>query len=160
MVPHGSDFGIEQELNILASEAEDKEHLYYQQNAQAITALLGTDELMDMALESWNNLLESQFNEETSPTSFQTGDDLIPDLIQILFDLSPVLRAARHTYFVDLEEARAEIIGKDQADQLVTSSSVEPPTDDVESKLDAVDEILSTRDDDAAKKANTSTDAI
>lgn len=82
--------------------------------------------MIDLALEIWTSLLESQANEETSPTGSKTGDDLIPDLIQILFDLLPALRAARYTYCIDLEEAGShpETIAEDQADGLVTSSSV------------------------------------
>ena len=41
--------------------------------------------------------------DDVSPTGPKTGD-LVPDLIQILFDLLPALRAARQSYCIDLEE--------------------------------------------------------
>ena len=59
---------------------------------------------MGLALESWKNLLERQADNEIGPTSSRTGGDLIPDLIQILFDLLPALRVAKQTYCIRLAE--------------------------------------------------------
>lgn len=94
----------EQELNILASEAGNSERFHDQHRAQATTALLGSDELMGLALGSWRSLLERQTDNETGPTVSRTGGDLIPDLVQILFDLLPALRAAKQTYCMRLAE--------------------------------------------------------
>lgn len=84
----------------------------------------------------------------------KTGGDLIPELIQILFDLLPTLRAARQTYRIRLAEARAQsaTVMQNQADEITSSSSVKPSSDSVERKLEAVDEILSKRDKVATKR--------
>ena len=133
---HNPDFCIEQELNILAGEAVNEERFRDQQRAQATTALLGSDALIGFALESWNNLLERQADDQTSPAVSRTGGDLVPDLVQILFDLLPALRAARQTYCIRLAEisARPETIAEGQVD--VSTAVVIPSRDSVESKRD------------------------
>ena len=149
---HDPDVCIEQELNILAGETVNEERFHDQHRAQATTALLGSDALMGFALESWKNLLERQADDQTSPTVSRTGGDLVPNLIQILFDLLPALRAARQTYCIRLAETSAhpKTIAEGQVD--VPTGGVIPPRDSVESKLDAVGEILSKRDKLATKK--------
>lgn len=122
----------EQEFKNLASEAENTERLHDQQRAQAIRALLGSDELMNLVQESWKGLVERQ-------TDGETGGDLVPDLIQILFDFLPALRAARQTYCIPLAEtsAEAETMAEGKADVTTAASSVGPSSGSHESKLDA-----------------------
>lgn len=144
----------ELEFNLLASEADNKERARDQHTAQVTTALLGSDELIDFALESWRNLLERQADNRTNPSASKTDGDLIPDLIQILFDLLPALRAARQTHCIQLAESSAhqDTIAGGQADASTAPPNAIPRNDDLEGKLDAVGETLSKRDEVGAKK--------
>lgn len=109
---------------------------------------------MILALERWKNLLERQADTETSPTGSRTGGDLIPDLVQILFDLLPALRAAKQTYCIRLAEnsAHPETMALGQADVSRVPFSVKASRDGVDRKLKAVGGILSEWDKSAAVK--------
>lgn len=101
--------------------------MHDQHRAQAITALLGSDELTSFALDSWTkNLPEKQAAGETSPPLSVTRGDLVPDLIQTLFDLLPALRAAKQTYCILLAEinVEAETVAEGGADVLTAASGV------------------------------------
>ena len=73
------------------------ERLYDSQSAKQITALLGTDELLPMALESWKDSVDQHESLQTGHV-FNTNFNPVPGLVEILFDLLPALRAARETY--------------------------------------------------------------
>ena len=73
---------------------------------EQITALLGTDELIPMALESWKDNV-GQHEDVQAGNAFNTNYNPGPDLVEILFDLLPALRAARRSYCSRLVEAES-----------------------------------------------------
>jgi len=102
-----------------------------------------------MALESWKNLVDRQANTGTVTTRIKGEGRLIPDFIQVLFDLLPTLRVARQTYFICLAEAEDRTKNKSRA---ATSSGNETPFDQIQSQLSVVGEILSKREKLAQEK--------
>ena len=58
-------------------------------------ALLGKDEVFPIAIEAWKNTIGRQEIEETLPSP--TRSNVVPALVEILFDLLPALRAARRS---------------------------------------------------------------
>ena len=64
--------------------------------AKEITALLGTDDLISMALKSWKDLVD-EF-EYDLVTQAHTDYNFVPGLVEVLFDLLPTLRAARRNH--------------------------------------------------------------
>ena len=75
-----------------------------------------------------------------------TGGAFVPDLVEILFDLVPALRAARQTYCIRLAEssAHAETMAGGLADASTAAAVVS--SDNVERKLDVFGETLGKRD--------------
>lgn len=61
----------------------------------AVTALLGTDELIPIALESWKDSVDQH---EYVQAGHVPNYNPVPGLVEILFDLLPALRATRRTY--------------------------------------------------------------
>ena len=73
--------------------------------AKEITALLGTNDLISMALESWKDLVDEL---EYDPVALAPkGYDLVPDLVELLFCLLPALRAARRGHCSRLARDKA-----------------------------------------------------
>ena len=87
----------EQELNKLSNDGQNTEQFHDSQPAEQITALLGTDELIPMALESWKDSVD-QHEYLQAGRVFNINYNPVPGLVEILFDLLPALRAARRTY--------------------------------------------------------------
>lgn len=83
-----------------------------------------------------------------------TSGAFVPDLVEVLFDLVPALRAARRSYCFRLAEnsALAETIAEGQADTSTAPAGAILSSDSVERKLDAAGEILGKRDKVATKK--------
>ena len=98
----------EQELNKLSNDGNKSEGLRDGQNAEEITAMLGTDELIPMALESWKDSVERY---EYTQGHVNTNYNPVPGLVEVLFDLLPAFRAMRQAYCSGLTEA--EISGRD-----------------------------------------------
>ena len=145
----------EQELYILAHEADNENRFPDHHSAQATTALLESDELIDMALNSWRNWLEGQAGNGTSANGYMNSGAFVPDLVEVLFDLVPALRAARRTYCVCLAEngAREETSAEGPAaDNSTASASATLLRNHMERKLDAEGEMLGRRDDMITKK--------
>lgn len=140
---------LEQEFIILSSEADNQERHHVMNRAQAIKALLASDTLINMALESWKNLVDRQANTGTVTTRIKREGRLIPDFIQVLFDLLPTLRVALQTYCICLAEAEDRTKNKSRA---ATSSGNETPFDQIQSQLSVVGEILSKREKLAQEK--------
>lgn len=95
---------LEQELNKLSNDGHNSERIRDSQSAEQITALLGTDELIPMALESWKDSVD-QYEYVQAGHVFNTHYNPVPRLVEILFDLLPALRATRRTYCSRLAEA-------------------------------------------------------
>ncbi|KAM0794696.1 hypothetical protein BDR22DRAFT_894850 [Usnea florida] len=83
----------EQELNKLSNDGNKGEGPRNGQNAEEITALLGTDELIPMALESWKDSVDRYTQGHVS-----TDYNPVPDVVELLFDLLPAFRAMRQAY--------------------------------------------------------------
>ena len=96
----------EQELNKLSNDGNKGEGPRNGQNAEEITALLGTDELIPMALESWKDSVDRYTQGHVS-----TDYNPVPDLVELLFDLLPAFRAMRQAYCSGL--TKAETYGGD-----------------------------------------------
>lgn len=75
---------LEQKLNKLSNDAPNTERLRDAQSA--VTASLGTDELIPMALESWKNSVDQH---EYVQASHVSNYNPVPELAEILFDLFP-----------------------------------------------------------------------
>ena len=73
--------------------------------AKEITALLGTDDLISMALESWKDLVD-EFEYDQVAQALQ-GYDLVPGLVEVLFCLLSALRAARRGHCSRLARDKA-----------------------------------------------------
>ena len=75
------------------------------QLAREITALLGTDDLISMALESWKDLVDEFEYDQVAqaPKNY----DLVPGLVEVLFCLLPALRAARRGHCSRLARDKA-----------------------------------------------------
>ena len=154
-------FFPEQELNKLSNDGHNSEQRRDSENAEQVTALLGTDELIVMALESWKDSVDQHQAGRAS-----TNYNPVPGLVEILFDLLPSLRAARRTYCSRLAEP--EIFGDNRANapprqpaalasvgrgsSLNRSISNEQPTfdesylDSANSRLDQASDILKRLD--------------
>ena len=94
----------EQELNKLGSDGYNSERYHDGPSAEQITALLGTDELIPMALESWRDSV-AQYQYVQAGHVFNTKYNPVPGLVEILFDLLPAVRGTRSTYCSRLIEA-------------------------------------------------------
>ena len=129
---------LEQEFTILSRLKSNQKRLSDEDRAQAITALLGCDELMDLALESWKNLLDRQGDGESASERRILDIRLIPGFVQALFELIPALRAARESYCFDRAESETRLSK--------APATTESLAEAIKSQLDAVGEILSKRD--------------
>lgn len=67
------------------------------QFVEQITALLGTDELIPMALKNWKDSM-GQLEFVQASHDVDTNYNPTPDLVEVLFDLLPSIRAMRRTY--------------------------------------------------------------
>ena len=67
-----------------------------QERAKQITALLGTDDMIYIALEIWKEFIDEDDEKEADVETVNI--DVISGLIENLFDLLPSLRAARRIY--------------------------------------------------------------
>lgn len=75
----------------------------WSESAEQVKALLGTSELLPMALERWKDSVDQ--HEYIQADQAKTNFNPVPGLVEILFDLVPALRAARRTYCSRLAEA-------------------------------------------------------
>lgn len=144
----------EQELKKLSNEGYNNEQRRDSEKTEQVTALLGTDELIPMALESWKDSVDQH-----QAGHANTNYNPVPRLVEILYDLLPALRATRRTYCSRLAES--EILEDNRADapprQTATLPSVgrksslslafdESYLDSANSKLDEASEILKKLD--------------
>lgn len=93
---------LEQELNKLSNDGSNTERLRDAQSA--VIALLGTDELIPMALESWKDSVDQH---EYVQAGHVPNYKPVPGLVEILFDLLPALRATCRTYCFRPAEAES-----------------------------------------------------
>ena len=96
----------EQELNKLGSDIYNSERYNDGRSAEEITALLGTDELIPMALESWKDSVD-QYQYIQAGHDFNTEFNPVPGLVEILFDLLPAVRGTRRMYCLRLIEGES-----------------------------------------------------
>ena len=73
--------------------------------AKEITALLGTDDLISMALKSWKDLVDEFEYDQVAlaPKAYE----FVPGLVEVLFCLLPALRAARRDHCLRLTRDKA-----------------------------------------------------
>lgn len=101
-------FLLEQELNTLSNDGQNLEQRRWRRSVEQIKALLGTGELLPVALECWKDSVDQ--HESVQADRAKTNYNPVPGLVEILFDLVPALRAARRTHC-----AEAELLGDDGA---------------------------------------------
>ncbi len=103
----------------MSNDVDNAERLSDGESAEQITALLGTDELIPLALESWKDRVD-QHQYVQDGRVLNTSYNPVPGLVEILFDLLPALRATRRTYCSRLAEA--EILEDKWSDPLPLES--------------------------------------
>ena len=82
-----------------------------------------------------------------------SGGAFVPELVEVLFDLVPALRAARRTYcFRVAENSGTETIGEGLAGASTGPASAVVSRDGVGRKLNAVGEVFGKRDEVATKE--------
>ena len=108
------------------------------QFAKQVTALLGTDELLPMALESWKDSVDQ--HEYFQAGHINTNFNPVPGLVEILFDLLPALRAARETYCS--RRVEAEILEDNAPAALHSPIFDESYIDSANLKFEQVDDIF------------------
>ena len=74
--------------------------------AKEITALLGTDDLISMALESWKDLVDEFEYDQIAQAP--KGYDFVPGLVEVLYCLLPALKAARRGHCLRLTRDKAQ----------------------------------------------------
>ena len=97
--------------------------------AKEITALLGTDDLISMALKSWKDLVD-EF-EYDLVTQAHTDYNFVPGLVEVLFGLLPTLRSARRDHAFKLTRDEAHTNSTDvstfNSPTTTVSMSLDPP---------------------------------
>ena len=151
---------LEQELNGCGRDNDNKQRVQDQVMARGITALLGTDELLHIALKSWKTFIEQYEYDEKGPS--YRNYNYVPGLVETLFDLVPGLRAARRAYCADLAQAvsqqnvNTDISLNVAANPALsdTRSPEGPNFEEVVRNLDMTVDILTRRDKILVKKKN------
>ena len=145
---------LEQELN--SQRSQDR------QMAKEITALLGIDDLISMALESWKDLVNEFEYDQVAQAS--KDYDFVPGLVEVLFSLLPALRSARQCHCSKLARDKAHpsktnISTFNSPTTAVSRSSDsqqethEDEREEVERVLEIAAELLAKRDKLATKKS-------
>ncbi len=153
---------LEQELNKLAHDEHNSQRSQDGQMAKEITALLGTDDLISMALESWKDLVD-EFEYDQGAQAPQ-GYDLVPGLVEVLFCLLPALRAARRGHCSRLARDKAHPsktnVSTFNSSTTAVSKSFDPQQEthederkEVERALEIAAELLARRDKLATKRS-------
>lgn len=153
---------LEQELNKLGLDELNSERSQDRQMAKEITALLGTDDLISMALESWKDLVEEFEYDQVAQAP--RGHDFVPGLVELLFGLLPPLRAARRDHCLRLARDKAHpsmtnVSVYDSANTAVSKSfnpqqeTREDERKEIERNLQLVAELLAKRDKLATKRS-------
>ena len=151
---------IEQELNGCGRGDDNKQRVQDQVMARGITALLGTDELLHIALESWKTFVE-QYEYDEKGSSYR-NHNYIPGLVETLFDLVPGLRAARRAYCANLAQAvNQQSVNTDMSLNVTADSALSetrspegPNFEEVVRNLDMTVDVLTRRDKILVKKKN------
>lgn len=149
---------LEQELNGYGRGDDNKQRVQDQVMARGITALLGTDELLHIALESWKTFVE-QYEYDEKDRSYR-NHNYIPGLVETLFDLVPGLRAARRAYCAD-QAVNQQSVNTDMSLNVTADSPLSetrspegPSFEEVVRNLDMTVEVLTRRDKIFVKKKN------
>ena len=130
--------------------------------AKEITALLGTDDLISMALKSWKDLVDEFEYDQVAQTP--KGYDFVPGLVEALFCLLPALRAARRDHSFRLTRDKAHPsrtnVSASNSPTAAVSRSLDPRQDtyegerkEVERILEITAELLAKRDKLAMKRS-------
>ena len=150
---------LEQELNKLAlNELNSQDG----QMAKGITALLGTDDLISMALKSWKDLVDEFEYDQVAQTP--KDYDFVPGLVEALFGLLPALRVARRDHCLTVTRDKAHPsrsnVSTSNSPTAAVSRSLDPHQDtyegetkEVERVLEITAELLAKRDKLATKRS-------
>lgn len=112
--------------------------------AKEITALLGTDDLISMALKSWKDLVDEFEYDQVAQAP--KGYDFVPGLVEALFGLLPALRAARRDHCLRLTRDKANPsrtnVPTSDPPTAAVSRSLDPHQDTYEGESKEVEQIL------------------
>jgi hypothetical protein len=114
-----------------------------------VTALLGTDEVVQMAVERWANFLAQQGddqNKERSDDPTKTDMKSIAMTIECLFDLLPAIREERRAYFLHLEWAGTRKAPDVSEQQQTASNGQSAEEENMVQNLEEVDRMLRMKD--------------
>jgi len=140
----------------LRKQPQHSADLFIEQLQTEITALLGTDEVVQMAVGRWASLLVQQGedqNQERNSDPTKTDMKSIAMTIECLFDLLPAIREERRAYFLYLEWAeKRKAVGVGQQQQ-TASNRQHTEEDNMVQNLEEVDRILKIKDKAASSQA-------
>lgn len=128
-----------------------------EQLQKKITGLLGTDEVVHIAVRRWANLLLHQGrdqNLERNPDPTKIDIKSIAMTIEYLFDLLPAIREERRAYFLYLEWAEKRKAADISQQQQTAFNGQSTEEDSMVQNLEEVDRILKMKDKSAASQAN------
>ena len=112
--------------------------------AREITALLGTGDLISMALKSWKDLVDEFEYDQVAQAP--KGYDFVPGLVEALFGLLPALRVARRDHCLKLTRDKAHPsrtnVSTSNSPPAAASRSLDPHQDTYESERKEVERIL------------------
>ena len=144
----------EREIKTITADGEDQRCERLLQVKLEITALLGTDELVVIAVEEWSNqftlsrqiAVEGAFGGTPSHTQnpVEGNDALMSNSVESLFELLPGIRAERRAYCYDIQSSREQINhSKELIEQDSTSlASIKKQFEDVKIIIDARDKTI------------------
>ena len=122
--------------------------------AKDITALLGIDDLISMALESWKDLVnEFEYDQVVQdPKDY----DFVPGLVEVLFSLLPALRSARRGHCLKLARDKAHpskaTVSTFNSPTTAVSRSSDPQQETHEDERKEVERVLEITADLLAKR--------
>lgn len=122
--------------------------------------MLGTDELVESALEQWANFLQRHNTESSDQSTALPPADLqhdeveaetdyrsISQIIEILFDLLPAIRAERRAHCV-----RIETKGSAQDSDRLSTSGISQTQSTIEDDMHKIEDFIRRRDQRAIKQ--------